>query len=115
MWKLEEPRTTTLGQDPNREHRINANSFQQNAIITVGAWQYATFYTSKEQQNGDGALYVNLARRRVGETAQNAEGWEVLTFKDYEQVTDDGHNTISIGVCKGDGTIHVAFDHHCDR
>jgi hypothetical protein len=36
-------------------------------------------------------------------------------FDDYEQRSDDGHNTISVGVCKGDGTVHVAFDHHCDR
>lgn len=39
----------------------------------------------------------------------------MLSFSDYEQLVDDGHNTISIGVCRGDGSIHLAFDHHCDR
>lgn len=41
--------------------------------------------------------------------------WETIIFEDYQQITHDGHNIISIGVCDGDGTIHLAFDHHCDR
>ena len=32
-----------------------------------------------------------------------------LVFRDYKQTQDNGHNTISVGVCKGDGTIHVAM------
>jgi hypothetical protein len=51
-----------------------------------------------------------LGRRDV--TSGNE--WEFLEFEDYEQTTDDGHNTISIGVCHGDGTIHLSYDHHTD-
>lgn len=42
--------TYILGQDPDRVHRINANSFQQNAITTVNRWQYAAFYTDHSIQ-----------------------------------------------------------------
>lgn len=113
---LEEPHISTLGKDPaNRIHRINANSFQQNAITTIHGWQYVAYYT--EKADSPAVCLVNLARRRV--KGQNGElqlgDWEKFVFEDYEQVLDDGHNTISIGVCRGDGTIHLSFDHHCNQ
>ena len=113
---LETPVISVLGQDPNRTHRINANSFQQNAITTVNGWQYVAFYTSNIQEGRKTVCHANLSRRQpvILENAAEASRWETLTFEDYEQTADDGHNTISIGVCKGDGTIHIAFDHHCD-
>jgi len=112
---LESPIISVLGQDPGRKHRINANSFQQNAITTINGWQYVAFYT-EIKPGSSGACYMNLSRRRVSppQGIRRKEVWETLTFKDYVQTEDDGHNTISIGVCKGDETIHVAFDHHCD-
>jgi hypothetical protein len=113
---LKAPIISILGQDPNRTYRINANSFQQNAITTVNGWQYAAFYTDKNPAEKNGVCYMNLARRQVLpiESSSNETG-ETITFDDYEQTMDDGHNTISTGVCKGDGTIHLAFDHHCDK
>ncbi|KAF4625613.1 hypothetical protein G7Y89_g12553 [Cudoniella acicularis] len=112
---LQSPLISVLGKDPQRKHRINANSFQQNAITTVNGWQYAAFYT--EDSKNTGVCHVNLSRRKIDlskiYTAQ--AHWETITFDDYDQIADDGHNIISIGVAKGDGTIHCAFDHHCDR
>ncbi|KAH9221617.1 hypothetical protein DL95DRAFT_355652 [Leptodontidium sp. 2 PMI_412] len=114
--KLTPPAISILGQDPNRKHRINANSFQQNAITTAHGWQYAAFYTAVPPSKTEPGCYVNIARRQVHPGVNNVETeWQVLTFEDYEQVHDDGHDTISIGVCEGDGTVHVAFDHHCDE
>lgn len=110
---LEAPAISILGRDPKRKHRINANSFQQNAISTVNGWQYAAFYTDKSDAESNVACHMNLARRCIASQANPA--WDVIEFKDYEQTADDGHNTISIGICKGDGTIHLAFDHHCDQ
>ncbi|KAJ3939952.1 uncharacterized protein N0V96_009945 [Colletotrichum fioriniae] len=98
-----------LALDARREHRINANSFQQDALTTFNGWQYTCFYTHKDARSN--ALFVSLARRPIRDSLGS---WETLTFEDYEQTADDGHNTISIGVCAGDGTIHVSFDHHCD-
>lgn len=110
---LSAPSISILGQDPSRKHRINANSFQQHAITTVNGFQYVAFYVDIPEENKKGACYANLARRQTVSGATSA--WETLGFEDYEQTVDDGHNTISIGVCKGDGTVHLAFDHHCDR
>ncbi|KAK2027929.1 hypothetical protein LX32DRAFT_416664 [Colletotrichum zoysiae] len=107
--KLEFIARSELTLDARREHRINANSFQQDALTTFNGWQYACFYTHKDARGN--VLFVSIARRPVG---QSLGAWEKLTFDDYEQTADDGHNTISIGVCAGDGSIHVSFDHHCD-
>lgn len=109
---LPEPNISILGPDPKRIHRINANSFQQNAITTVSGWQYVAFYTDHPTSTKPSACMMNLGRRKVLPTHSK---WEILSFHDYEQVADDGHNTISIGICSGDGSIHIAFDHHCDR
>jgi hypothetical protein len=118
--KLQAPKISILGRNPARTYRINANSFQQNALTTSNGWQYAAFYTdSKKDGEQDGKCLVNLARRNVQKQQEQevnqSSKWAILTFDDYEQSTDDGHNTISIGVCEGDGTIHVAFDHHCNE
>lgn len=101
-----------LALDANRQHRINSNSFQQSAIISYNGWQYAAFYSNKDQSVAIGPLFVNISRRQLDHSSND---WEVLTFQDYEQTVDDGHNTISICICAGDGTIHVLFDHHCDK
>jgi hypothetical protein len=81
----------------------------------VNGWQYAAFYQSKDDSSSNNACYPTLARRRLRASSSAEDGpWEYLIFDDYEQTTDDGHNTISIGSCTGDGTIHVSYDHHCD-
>lgn len=108
---LSDPKVAILGPDPPRMHRINANSFQQHALVTANGWQYAALWAPKSP-GGSGACSLTLGRRNVD---ADAAGWEFLTFGDYEQTVDDGHNTISIGVCLGDGTVHLSFDHHCDR
>lgn len=78
---------------------INGLSFQQEAVITHGQHQYVGYY--------DGGRRVCIARRKLP-----AGKWEVARFTDYAFQSNDAHNTISIGVCPGDGTIHIAFDHH---
>ncbi|KAI9044541.1 BNR repeat-containing protein [Aspergillus affinis] len=100
------PTVHILGDDPNTTHCLNACAYQQSAITTFSGWQYAAFYTSRPQS---AARRVTLARRPI-----LSPSWQYLIFEDYEQTTDDGHNTISIGICAGDATIHVSFDHHCD-
>ena len=105
---LAKPNVTVLGLDPLTTHRLNANSFQQHALTSFKGWQYAVFYTSDTQHHG-APRYVNVARRLSG-----APEWETVGLRDYEQTTDDGHNTISLGICEGDGTLHLSFDLHCD-
>ncbi|MBN2307655.1 MAG: BNR repeat-containing protein [Candidatus Hydrogenedentes bacterium] len=79
---------------------INGKSFQQDAVVSHGGYQYVGYY--------DAARRVCLARRKLPEGA-----WEIIRFGDYDFQSNDAHNTISVGVCPKDGTIHMAFDHHC--
>ncbi|KAI1867561.1 hypothetical protein JX265_007363 [Neoarthrinium moseri] len=107
---LADPSITVLGPDPaHRECILNGNAFQQDAIQSFRGWQYACFYAPADT-GGNEPLFVHLARRKLP-----GGSWETLVFKDYAQTTDDGHNTVQLGICPGDGTIHLSYDHHCDR
>ena len=110
---LPEPNITVLGPDPPTNHRLNANSFQQHALTSFKGWQYAVFYTAAPHDAG--VRYVNVARRKTGsQNTDDRQLWQTITLTDYEQTTDDGHNTISLGICEGDGTLHLSFDLHSD-
>lgn len=97
-------KTTVLGLDPREGHRINVNSFQQEAITTFGRFQYAAWY--EDSGRGSFSRWVVLGRREL----PDAE-WQKFSFQDFEQTRDDGHNTISMGI-SGDGFIHLAYDLH---
>lgn len=110
---MRSPWISTLGKDPkHRKNRLNGVSYQEDALTTFNGWQYAVFYTTAadvSQEEEDPPLYVHLARRSL-----TTQTWETLVFEDYPQTTDDGHNTAQLGICQGDGTIHLSYDHHCD-
>ena len=85
---------------------INGQAFQQDALKTFQGYQYVTWYDKKRQ--------VCLGRRRLPDGK-----WEIIRFSDYifgagdpNYRAHDAHNTISMGICPADGTIHLAFDHH---
>jgi len=78
---------------------INGLAFQQDAVMTHGSYQYVGYY--------DGDRHVCLARRELPDG-----DWQIVRFPDYDFKSNDAHNTISIGICPQDGTIHMAFDHH---
>lgn len=107
---LDTPKVSVLGPDPtHRKQAINGYAFQQDAITSFNDWQYAVFYSSLDPDSAPEPLFVHLARRRLP-----GGPWETIVFKDYPQTTDDGHNTVQMGICPGDGTIHLSYDHHCD-
>jgi hypothetical protein len=78
---------------------LNGESFQQDGILTFEGYQYAAFWNT--------ARHVVLARRELPDG-----DWSSLEFTDYTNTESDAHNTISLGVAPGDGTLHLAFDHH---
>lgn len=78
---------------------INGLSFQQEALTSYAGYQYLGYY--------DAARHVCLARRKLP-----AGSWEVLRLTDYDFRSNDAHNTISVGLCPADGTLHLSFDHH---
>lgn len=78
---------------------INGLSFQQDAVVTHGGYQYVGYY--------DGKRRVCLARRKLP-----GGDWKSIRFTDYDFKSNDAHNIISVGICPKDATIHIAFDHH---
>lgn len=80
---------------------LNGESFQQEGILSYGGYQYTAYWNA--------ARHVVLARRDLPDGA-----WSSIEFTDYENSADDAHNTISLGIAPGDGTLHLSFDHHID-
>ena len=80
---------------------INGRTFQRHPMATHKGYQYTAYY--------DGERRVCLGRRQLPRGA-----WEVIRFPDYRIEGNDTHNTVVVGVCPADGTIHLAFDHHAD-
>ena len=78
---------------------FNGQTFQQEAVLTFSGYQYATYYAH------GGALC--LARRKLDDGP-----WQALRFEDYRIAHEDVHNVAVLGICAGDGTIHLAYDHH---
>ena len=78
---------------------INGKSFQQDAVVSFEGFQYVAYY--------DAARWVCVARR-----ALPYGDWGIVRLMDYTFESNDAHNTISMGLCAKDGTIHLAFDHH---
>jgi hypothetical protein len=81
---------------------LNGESFQQDGIVSYQGYQYAAFWNASR--------HVVLARRPLPSGA-----WSTLEFTDYSLSADDAHNTISLGICPGDGTLHLSFDHHSNN
>jgi hypothetical protein len=78
---------------------LNGLSFQQDAVLSHKGWQYVAYYNA--------VRHVCVARRKLP-----AGAWQIVELKDYTQTENDSHNTISLGICAQDGTLHLAFDHH---
>ena len=78
---------------------VNGQSFQQDALTSFNGFQYATYY--------DSARRLCVARKN-----ERSNAWEVIRFADHHFKGNDAHNVAVLGICAGDGTIHLAFDHH---
>lgn len=75
---------------------MNAVTFHQDAHISHRGWQYISFY--------DASRYVCIARRQLP-----AGAWETIRFTDFVYPGSDTHQIIALGICPGDGTIHLSF------
>jgi len=77
---------------------INGQAFQKEALATFKGFQYGGFYNGNRQ--------LSIFRRNL-----RTNKIDILSFP-YTLSKDDAHNTISLGFCQKDGTLHIAFDHH---
>lgn len=80
---------------------INGQAFQEEMIWSHNGWQYIGYYNA--------ARHVCLTRRKLP-----AGDFERIEFADYDFKSNDAHNTISLGICANDGTVHLAWDHHAE-
>lgn len=86
------------------DHRRVFRAVHQRTVFSArgshdAGWRYVPYY--------DANRHVCLARRKLRDSS-----WQFIRFEDYVLNHDDVHNTISVGICPKDGTIHLSFDHH---
>lgn len=84
---------------------INGEAFQGAALVSHEGYQYTAWYRNDANRS------VMIARRAISGTTAGA--WDVVNtpFR-LQNTTNDVHNTISIGLAKSDGTLHLSWDHH---
>jgi hypothetical protein len=78
---------------------MNGLSFQQEGIVTFNNYQYAAYWNTSR--------HVVIGRRLLPTGT-----WSWIELTDYTNTINDSHNDIVIGICPGDGTLHLSFDHH---
>jgi hypothetical protein len=90
---------------------INSQMFSADTLITFGGYQYTTWY-----RNTSGNPGVYVARRTT--TGATPGAWEVVSTGSTLANglgASDVHNTISLGISKGDGRLHMSWDHHVNQ
>lgn len=92
---------------------INGQQFQQSALLSHNGYQYTAWYRKDQAPGTDES--VMLARRTISGATVGAwevydTGWNLINGDANEGW--DVHNTISIGISKNDGRLHIAWDHH---
>ena len=88
--------------DGDYGYAINGQTFQQDAVCSFNGYQYITYYNADDR--------LCLARRNL-----QTDSVEIIVFTDYiYKGGQNAHCTPSVGICPGDGSIHLAFDHHND-
>ncbi len=80
--------------------QLSGQQFQTEGIKTYKGYQYTVYYNLTRN--------VCIARRKMP-----AGKWEEVKLP-YQNAVDDAHNTISMGICENDGSIHLSYDHHND-
>lgn len=81
----------------------NGAAHAHDVLVGHMGWQYLGYWDAQRR--------LAVARRDLSGTVA-AGAWQVLAFDDYAIPGEDAHNTVNIGICPNDGTLHLAFDHH---
>ncbi len=80
--------------------QISGQQFQTEGLMTYAGYQYTVYYNLTRN--------VCIARRKMP-----LGNWQEIALP-YKNSADDAHNTISMGICAKDGSIHLSYDHHND-
>lgn len=88
---------------------MNGLSFQNDILLSHNGWQYTAWYDTVGTDQS-----VCLARRSI--LGPSAGAWEKFDTGSDLLNADEGswdtHNTISLGISKADGILHMSWDHH---
>ena len=86
----------------------NTAAFRYNSLVTVGNYQFATYYEPDDGNNSNGLNdgVIIVARRTLGSNTWN-------TYRTSFKANDisDGHDTISFGI-DGNGLMHMSWGMH---
>jgi hypothetical protein len=90
---------------------MNGTAFQNDILVSHNGWQYTAWYdTVGTDQN------VWIGRRSILGPASGT--WDKFdTGSDLingDEGVWDTHNTISLGISKADGVLHLSWDHHAN-
>ncbi|WP_371193803.1 BNR-4 repeat-containing protein [Glaciecola sp. SC05] len=78
------------------------------SAISYNGYQYVIYYSARDRGGfGDFFAEVIIARRKEG-----SDKWQHSTLPVYRVTSHDAHNRASIAISRGDGAIHISFDHH---
>ncbi|GAB1415752.1 hypothetical protein MASR2M117_11580 [Paludibacter sp.] len=78
--------------------QLSGQQFQTDGIKTYKGYQYTVYYNQTRN--------VCIARRKLP-----SGKWQEIKLP-YQNTANDAHNTISMGICHKDGSIHLSYDHH---
>lgn len=93
---------------------INGLSFVGDALVSFNGYQYSAFWAQSPADGKTG--HVAVARRKLPDGK-----WRVIDLV-HSQMRNglnrkthlpwDAHNIVSIGLCTGDGSLHISYDLH---
>ena len=94
---------------------FNCVAFQLDGLTSFAGYQYTAYWAQDDAVAGPEKYHVAVGRRKLPDGP-----WENIHLRDSAMKNGlnkdgkpwDGHNTISLGIAPGDGTIHLAYDHH---
>ncbi len=98
LLRVQETHPTTSAWVLAGQEQLSGQAFQQDALVSYNGFQYTVYYNATRN--------VTIARRRLF-----SGKWQEVVLP-HRNTADDAHNVISIGFCRNDGTIHLAYDHH---
>jgi len=88
---------------------MNGTAFQNDILVNHNGWQYTAWYNTVGSDQS-----VWLGRRSIRGPISGS--WETFdTGSDQlngDESVWDTHNTISLGISKADGILHLSWDHH---
>ena len=109
-----DPRGMVLAPGAPYGRNVNGLPFVADALVSLNGYQYSSYWAVSPADGNAG--HVAVARRKLPDGK-----WQVIDLPGSEfrngldaktKLPWDAHNVVSLGLCVGDGSLHVSYDHH---